>query len=205
MEAFDGPPKRIAYGDPPYPGTARRYYRHEPTYAGEVDHAELIAKLATFDGWALSTSENALQQVLALCPPGVSTAVWVKPRGTSSKARGPNNCWEPIIYMPARRRAPSFRDWLCTPSARGGGTLPGRKPRKFWQFLFQLLGMAPGDDFVDFFPGTGAGARHWQAVNGAPSRPSIGDEPSPLQPSDEPLLAAAAERKCLPVNVSPAR
>jgi len=52
MEGADGPPKRIAYADPPFPGMARKYYQHEPTYAGEVDHRALLAELVTFDGWA---------------------------------------------------------------------------------------------------------------------------------------------------------
>ena len=31
----------------------------------------LIGRLADYDGWALSTSAEALPAVLALCPPGV--------------------------------------------------------------------------------------------------------------------------------------
>ena len=57
--------RRLAYADPPYPGKAF-YYRGHPDYAGEVDHGELLSRLATYDGWALSTSTRALPQVLAL-------------------------------------------------------------------------------------------------------------------------------------------
>src|ERR1041384_41386 len=69
------PPPRAGPGGaptppPPYPGKAF-YYRDHPDYAGEVDHADLIARLAAYDGWALSTSAAALPAVLALCPPGV--------------------------------------------------------------------------------------------------------------------------------------
>jgi hypothetical protein len=68
---------RLAYADPPYPGKAY-LYRDHPDYAGEVDHGELIARLAAYDGWALSTSAAALSAVLALCPPGVRVAAWHK-------------------------------------------------------------------------------------------------------------------------------
>lgn len=61
-----GSARRLAYADPPYPGKARLYYREHPDYGGEVDHVELLSRLATYDGWALSTSAAALPSVLAL-------------------------------------------------------------------------------------------------------------------------------------------
>lgn|GEM_PF-482981 len=152
-------PKRLGYGDPPYPGTSRKYYRDEPTYAGEVDHEALVAKLVTYDGWALSTSAKALRHILPLCPPEARVAAWGKPHGVSSKTRGAHNAWEPIIYVPARLRRPGFPDFLSAQPARGGGTLPGRKPLAFCAFLFRLLGASPGDDFDDLFPGTGVVGR----------------------------------------------
>lgn len=184
MEATDGRPLRLAYGDPPYPGTSRKYYRDEPTFAGEVDHAALIAELVTYDGWALSTSAKALRFVLPLCPPETRVASWVKPKGVSRKTRGPHNSWEPVLFVPARRRSPGFPDYLIAHAARHGGTLPGRKPRRFWAFLFQLLGAAPGDSFDDKFPGTGGGSRHWQAVSAGASSPGQGDS-SPMEDADE--------------------
>jgi hypothetical protein len=70
-----GRPLQLAYADLPYPGSAR-LYRDHPDYGGEVDHAALIARLAGYDGWALSTSAQALPVVLvlALCPPRVRVA-----------------------------------------------------------------------------------------------------------------------------------
>ncbi len=53
-------PLRLAYADPPYPGRSARYYSAHPDYAGEVDHAALLAQLAEFYRWALSTSADAL-------------------------------------------------------------------------------------------------------------------------------------------------
>lgn len=98
---------RLAYADPPYPGKSRRYYGKHPDYAGEVDHARLIAQLAEFDGWALSTSAQALQSVLAMCPDGARVAVWVRgERPTRSGA--PLNAWEPVIYWGGRRDPSRF-------------------------------------------------------------------------------------------------
>ena len=162
-------PKRLAYADPPYPGTARKYYQHEATYGGEVDHAELVSLLQPYDGWALSTSARALREILPLCPEGVRVAAWVKPNGASARTRGPHNLWEPVIYQPARLRRPGKRDWVSLKPARGGGTLPGRKPLGFCMWLFELLGASLVDDLDDIYPGSGIVGRAWgQYRNVAP-------------------------------------
>lgn len=155
VDGSNDSPKRLCFADPPYPGMSWKYYRDEPTYAGEVDHAALVSSMDGCDGWALSTSAKTLQYVLSLCPAGVKIASWVKPHGVSSKTRGAHNAWEPIIYKPARLRQPGFPDWLATLPARGGGTLPGRKPLKFCMFVFRLLGASPVDELEDLFPGSG--------------------------------------------------
>lgn len=95
---------RLAYADPPYPGLSRRYYGNHADFAGEVDHAKLIEQLADYDGWALSTSARALQDVLALCPAGSRVAVWNRGERPTRSA-GPLNAWEPVIYFGGRRDA----------------------------------------------------------------------------------------------------
>lgn len=96
---MDGHPRRLAYADPPYPGLSARYYSEHPDFAGEVDHAELVASLsAEFDAWALSTSAAALPAVLALCPPGVRVAAWFRGERPHKGAGAPLNAWEPVIY-----------------------------------------------------------------------------------------------------------
>ncbi|MBB3158219.1 hypothetical protein FHS07_001915 [Microbacterium proteolyticum] len=95
---------RLAYADPPYPGLSRRYYGGHPDFAGEVDHRRLVEQLDGFDGWALSTSARALQEVLALCPPGARVAAWVRGERPTRSA-GPLNAWEPVIYWGGRRDA----------------------------------------------------------------------------------------------------
>lgn len=96
-----GQPRRLAYADPPYPGKAWLYKDH-PDYAGEVDHAALVASLtADFDAWALSTSAAALRDVLAVCPEGVRVAAWHRGERPNAGAEFPLNAWEPVIYFGA--------------------------------------------------------------------------------------------------------
>ena len=95
---------RLAYADPPYPGRAARYYRDHPDFAGEVDHAQLIAELSGYDGWALSTSADALQELLRLCPADVRVAAWHRGARAHRHAQGPLSAWEPVIYYGGRPR-----------------------------------------------------------------------------------------------------
>jgi hypothetical protein len=158
---------RMAYADPPYPGMAH-LYRDQPTYGGEVDHRELIASLAAaYDGWALSTSAKALRDVLPMCPPQAYVAPWVKPIGACPATYGKHNTWEPLIVVPGRCLRPGFRDWLSAAPARGGGDLIGRKPIAFCAFLFEQLGLLPGDELADLFPGTGVVGRAWREASRA--------------------------------------
>jgi hypothetical protein len=190
-------PGRFAYADPPYPGTAARFYAHEPSYAGEVNHAALIASLMAtgYAGWALSTSARALREVLSLCPPTARVAAWVKPHGANPLTYGIHNCWEPVIVVVGRRRRPGTRDWLSALPARGGGVLPGRKPLAFCAWLFALLGMRPGDELVDLFPGTGIVSAAWRELSrrtpATASRDVVNDD----------RAVAAAHEDASPVDV----
>ncbi|MFG1856800.1 hypothetical protein ACGFJT_33540 [Actinomadura geliboluensis] len=199
----DGHPLRLAYADPPYPGNSRLYRGH-PDYAGEVDHAALIAQLVTFDGWALSTSAAALPAVLALCPPGVRVAAWHRgERPTAS--RWPLNAWEPVIYVQGRsadasRLSPTDATRRVDSLVHGVApmtTLPGRvigaKPAAFCRWIFDLLGAAPGDTLADLFPGSGAVTRAWAAYTGQP-------DPSPEALHDASRLTTAERDASGPVE-----
>ena len=88
----------FAYADPPYPGKASLY--PEKT---EIDHASLLERLTRNypDGWALSTSSEALRDVLSLCPGRVRICAWFKgPRHT--KSRRALVSWEPLIVFGGR-------------------------------------------------------------------------------------------------------
>ncbi|MDO8107158.1 hypothetical protein Q6348_08105 [Isoptericola sp. b441] len=177
-------PLRLAYADPPYPGKAW-LYRDHPDYGGEVDHAELIRRLSTYDGWALSTSAEALPVVLASCPPGVRVAAWFRGARPNRSAVRPLNAWEPVIYSGGR----AVRDRHATrPGSSGDGShvleasatgrtdtlvhvarprttdpkrVIGAKPAVFARWIFDLLGALPGDELHDLFPGSGGIARAW--------------------------------------------
>ncbi len=184
-EGLSSGPKLVAYGDPPYPGLAH-IYRDHPDYRGEVDHRELVASLVDgYDAWALSTSQAALGDVLELCPRehrGIPrrVAAWGKPNGVSRATFGPHNVWEPVIYYSARLLRPGVRDFLVAKPARGGGSdLIGRKPIAFCAWLFDLLGLLPGDELVDIFPGSGIVSRAWAEL----SR-NAGADTSPRDPGD---------------------
>jgi hypothetical protein len=178
-------PLRLAYADPPYPGKAWLYRSHAD-YAGEVDHAALIGRLAGYDGWALSTSAAALPTVLALCPRGVRVAAWHRgPRRAASWQ--PLPAWEPVIYQPARPLDPAALpgpradSLVCGVAAMT--TLPGRvtgtKPAAFCRWLFTLLAAAPADSFDDLFPGSGAVTRAWAAYTAEPSHRARADASPP--------------------------
>lgn len=160
-------PIRVAYADPPYVGLAAKYYGDQPTFAGEVDHRALLERLRVEspDGWALSASAASLQELLPMCPVGVRVCPWVKPHGVRETTLGIHNAWEPVIVWGGRQRPPGVRDWLSALPARGGGDLMGRKPLRFCCWLFDLLGLQPGDELVDLFPGTGIVGRAWAAVS----------------------------------------
>lgn len=165
-------PLRFGYADPPYPGLAKRYYSHDPNCA-EVDHAALIADLmARFpDGWALSTSAQAMREVLVLCPPGVRVAIWVKGSraGESYRAR---NAYEPVILWGGRPRKMGPTEELDDVLLWGGrqhshpDALVGMKPAPFAEWVFRQLGALAGDYLTDVFPGSGAMMRAWVAYGG---------------------------------------
>lgn len=164
--ARNAEPKHIAYADPPFPGHAWRY-RDQPSYGGEVDQVVLIDELTRrYDGWALSTSERALRDLLPLCPPRAHVCPWVKPIGVSRMTMGLHATWEPLIVVPARSMAPGMRDWLRAMPARGEGNLIGRKPQAFAHWLFRALGAIPRIDTLhDLYPGTGMIERCWSLLS----------------------------------------
>lgn len=178
---------RVAYADPPYPGQARRHYADHPDYAGEVDHAVLIAELERDfpDGWALSTSVPALGDVLALCPKGepskkrawggsiklgtgVRVCVWHRKVGEPFPPSRVTWTWEPLIVRTPHWRQRHVSDFVpdCLSLSRRSGFLgneiTGQKPPGFCEWMFDLLGLDPDDELVDLFPGSGAVTQAWE-------------------------------------------
>lgn len=167
---------RFAYADPPYPGQAKRHYGDHPDYGGEVDHAELIARLEADypDGWALSTGAKWLREILLLCPDDVRVLAWLKTDAPPFTIRV-QYAWEPVILRggrPYEGGPRTVRDTLVAPSCGvlggsvGRGGVPhviGRKPPRFCRWVFECLGAGPDDELDDLFPGSGAVAREWAA------------------------------------------
>lgn len=175
-------PISVAYADPPYPGRAELYRAH-PDYGGEVDHAELVNRLVSEfpDGWALSTSAEALPAVLPLCPDGTRVAAWVRGVRPNPRARRPQNGWEPVLWRGGRLRPatiPGRRSDVLVHHAKARTTDPGRvigaKPAAFAWWLFELLGLGPGDELADLYPGSGGIGRAWALY----SSTSAGDDGS---------------------------
>jgi hypothetical protein len=168
--AVTAAPLRLAYADPPYPGKSC-LYRGQPGPVGEVDHEELLDRLAGYDGWALSTSAAALPEVLALAVAQglqVRVAAWmrsVRPHATARLLNG----WEPVVFAGGRQipgSAPQAADALVGVAPRRRSTRPGAvvgaKPTDFCAWLFALLGALPGDTLDDLYPGSGIVAWAWQ-------------------------------------------
>jgi hypothetical protein len=159
---------RIGYADPPYPDAGRpeRLYRHHPDYGGPVDHAELLERLQTYDGWVLHTSSTALASVLPLCPAGVRVGAWVKPFAAFKPGITVAYAWEPVLFWPARvsraRDVLTTRDWVSEPITLRRG-LAGAKPAAVCRWAFLVVGAQPGDQLDDLYPGTGAVGHAWEA------------------------------------------
>ncbi len=171
----------FAYADPPYPG--KSLYYPERT---EVDHESLLEKLRINypDGWALSTSAEALRDVLLLCPPGVRVCAWFK-GVRPTRSRRSLCAWEPLIVSGGR---PLPVDVVCDVAngliAQGRfrafpGAMIGMKPPAFAEWMFRQLGASSYDRLDDLFPGSGAIGVAWARYT------------SPLDPETTPSVAPA--------------
>ena len=165
---------RFAYADPPYIGQAKKHYAKEAKAAGrvasEVDHELLIWDLNVFDAWALSCSAPSLEEILHLCRrvlgrDRVRVCAWVKPFASFKPGVNPGYAWEPVIVCGGRklsREAPTVRDWVSANIMLKKG-VSGAKPIDFCFWLFEFVGLEPGDEFVDLYPGSGAVGLAWES------------------------------------------
>lgn len=161
---------KVAYADPPYLGCCG-LYQHEHGLSGLcwddiATHERLIDGLCDVytDGWALSCSAPSLRLLLPLCPIDVRVSAWVKPFAVFKPNVNPAYAWEPVIWRGGRKRTreePTIRDWFSGNITLKRG-LTGAKSQAFCFWLFDLLNLRAGDEFVDVFPGTGAVSRAWE-------------------------------------------
>lgn len=163
---------RIAYADPPYIGCSH-LYRDQPDYAGEVDHAELIARLESeYDGWILHAAATARSIAVLgplVEPTGARWMTWQKTFAAFKKNVSVAYAWEPVIVKAARKPVVNkrivMRDWVSCPISLKRG-LTGAKPEAVCHWAFEMVGARPEDEMVDLFPGTGAVTRAWKTWQG---------------------------------------
>jgi hypothetical protein len=172
---------RIGYADPPYVGQSKKHYGNHPDYDGEVDQAQLIARLESdYDAWVLHLSTPSLRDLLPLTPRDrqVRTLVWVKPFAVWKPNVPVSYAWEPIIVRTLRDKgAPTVRDYISEPIRLGpdedGARVPGAKPKAVCFWIFDVIGASPTDDLDDIFPGSGAVTRAWQQWCRQPRIPTM--------------------------------
>ena len=162
----------FAYADPPYIGQAKKHYSHDPNCA-EVDHAALIARLEEYDGWALSMSATmeSFKMIVPAAPDDGRIGAWAKPFASFKPGVDPAYTWEPVVFKTQRkwsRDQDTVKDHIIEPITMQKG-LVGAKPVAFCYWLFDLLGMKPGDTFDDLYPGTGIVQRSWEKWSAARS------------------------------------
>lgn len=161
-----------AVADPPYMGQSAKHYADHPDYAGEVDHKALIEQLRPYDAWALCLSSPSLFRVLCLIEGAgyslwngdVRVMSWVKPFAAFKRNVRVAYAWEPVIVKVAPRLegAIATRDFIAESITMKKG-LTGVKPEKWCHWLFGVMGLRPGDELHDLFPGSGAITRAWES------------------------------------------
>lgn len=154
----------LAYADPPYYGYAKRYYGelHPDAHLWDdkEQHYYLLNILETgYDGWAMSCNPKDLKWLYPKCSDDVRIASWVKPYCAWRSSIRVQYTWEPVLFKPARPNEgykyniDSVRDHLSCSMATSKG-LVGAKPDDFNDWILQLINYEPGDEVIDFFPGT---------------------------------------------------
>jgi hypothetical protein len=161
---------KVAYADPPYLGCGALYKANHPDaldWNKAATHRSLIVRLCDEfpDGWAMSASSPSLKTILPMCPDDCRISPWVKPFAIFKPNVGVAYAWEPIIWRGGRRRTreqDTVRDWVSANVTLRRG-LTGAKPQEFCRWLFALLNLESGDEFVDLFPGTGVVSDAWKS------------------------------------------
>lgn len=171
---------KIGYADPPYIGCAH-LYRDQESYAGEVDHAELIERLQSdYDGWVLHAAATP-KSMAALAPlvekiEGARWMSWVKGFAAFKKNVSVAYAWEPVIVKVARKPVVSkrlvMRDWIQESITLRKG-LTGAKPEAVCHWAFEMVGAHPDDNLYDLYPGTGAVTKAWATWRGKFTLPAL--------------------------------
>jgi DNA modification methylase len=172
---------RMAIADPPYLGTAKRFYSIDGEsyekgleYTSNQDelaalwdepeaHKELLEYLQdNFDSFAIAMNVHSLPVYLKKLKPEASSGYrvcsWIKTNSAPTGSRIRNG-WEPVLIYnhPTRRSQQSgtrTRDYLIANAPREG--FIGQKPYEWTEWILDLLSYKEGDSIADLFLGSGA-------------------------------------------------
>jgi hypothetical protein len=160
---------RFAYADPPYLGCCKLYDHYHPDGLCWDDietHRLLLERLCDEypDGWALSLTSTSLKALLPFVPDEHRVSAWAKPFAAFKRNVRVAYTWEPVIFsggrLSSKDGATPTRDHLDEPAAlcesitmRKGFT--GAKPKRFCNWVIDMLGWKVGDAIDDLYPGTG--------------------------------------------------
>ncbi len=171
---------KFAIADPPYLGSAHRWYgiggRAKGKGKGRADehpeaylwddpktHIELAVKLMSeYDGFAIAATSHSLSTYLSVIPTerenGIRILSWIKPASIPSGSRITQS-WEPVIIKvpkdrKGRGKGKQMVDYLIEPAPRNN--FAGSKPLKWTFWVLDALGVKQDDEIHDLFNGSGA-------------------------------------------------
>lgn len=155
---------RLAIADPPYLGQSHRYPEHSEAVIWDdpQTHLDLLDRLQQeYEGWVFACTVPMLALLLPVAPQGTRVGVWAKTRAGGSRpyVRIGYSFEHLLFQQPSGRRggvADMRRtDTLIAPVTQRRGVI-GAKPRRWTQWVLDLLGYQPTEDTVDdLFPGSG--------------------------------------------------
>lgn len=171
---------KFAIADPPYLGSAHRWYgvggrakgqgkgradEHPEAYLWDspAAHMELAHKLVSeFDGFAIAGTSHSLSTYLSIIETGRENGIrvlsWIKPASIPSGSRITQS-WEPVIIKvphsrKGRGKGKQMVDYLIAPAPRKG--FAGSKPIAWTHWVLDAMGVQQGDEVIDLFNGSGA-------------------------------------------------
>ena len=172
---------RMAIADPPYLGTAKRFYSIDgESYEKGLEHKsnqdhlahlwddpeahkELLESLQdNFDSFAIAMSVYSLplylKKIKSKSDTGFRVCSWIKTNSAPSGSRIRNG-WEPVLVFNhvtrrSQQSAIRTRDYLIANAPRQG--FIGQKPYEWTEWVIDLLGYKDNDTVADLFEGSGA-------------------------------------------------
>ena len=171
---------RFAIADPPYLGSAYRWYgingRAKGNGWGRADqhpeaqiwdnpetHEKLAEKLLNeFDGFAIALTSHSLSTYLKVIKTerenGIRIMAWIKPASLPSGSRITQSFEPVIVKIPKERKGRKIGkqmvDYLIKSAPKKG--FVGSKPKEWTYWVLDAMGIQKDDEVVDLFNGSGA-------------------------------------------------